>query len=63
MTICIVTKDYYQEQLNLLTPYIDASQIYGMDATKAASLRTFSGGCCFGQTNMSISSHRTICDS
>ena len=35
---------FYREQLNLLTPYIDGSQIYGMDDATATSLRTFSNG-------------------
>lgn len=33
-----------REQLNRITAWIDASQVYGSDATTAASLRTFSGG-------------------
>lgn len=33
-----------RQQLNAVTSYIDASQVYGSDEASAASLRTFSGG-------------------
>ncbi len=33
-----------REQINLITAWIDASQVYGSDDATAASLRTFSGG-------------------
>ena len=33
-----------REQINTVTAFIDASHIYGSDATRAAWLRTFSGG-------------------
>ena len=33
-----------REQMNSVTSYIDASNVYGSDATRAAELRTFSGG-------------------
>jgi peroxidase len=34
----------WREQINSITSYIDASNVYGSDATRAAALRTFSGG-------------------
>lgn len=33
-----------RQQLNEITAYIDASNVYGLDDTRAAALRTFSGG-------------------
>jgi hypothetical protein len=33
-----------REQLNRITSFIDASNVYGSDAVRAAALRTFSGG-------------------
>src|SRR5690606_18016781 len=33
-----------RQQVNVLTAFIDASQVYGSDPATAASLRTFSGG-------------------
>lgn len=33
-----------RQQLNTITSYLDGSMIYGSDATRAAALRTFSGG-------------------
>ena len=38
-----VFKDY-REQLNLLSAYIDGSQIYGNDGARAKDLRSFEGG-------------------
>lgn len=34
----------WREQVNSVTSYIDASNVYGSDATRAAALRTFSDG-------------------
>jgi len=34
----------YREQLNLVSSFIDGSQIYGLDSTRASELRTFSKG-------------------
>jgi len=34
----------YREQLNLLSAYIDGSGIYGINATRASFLRSFTGG-------------------
>ncbi len=34
----------YREQLNLVSSFIDGSQIYGLDSTRASELRTFSNG-------------------
>ncbi|MCG8403951.1 MAG: PEP-CTERM sorting domain-containing protein [Phycisphaerales bacterium] len=42
-----------RQQLNQITSYIDASNVYGSDATRAAALRTFSGG------KLATSSHAT----
>src|SRR5215208_585982 len=33
-----------RQQMNLITSYIDASNVYGSDAVRAAALRTFEGG-------------------
>lgn len=38
------TRPNWREQINSVTSYIDASNVYGSDATRAAALRTFSGG-------------------
>jgi hypothetical protein len=34
----------YREQLNLLSSFIDGSQVYGIDLTRSQQLRTFNGG-------------------
>lgn len=34
----------WREQINSVTSYIDASQVYGSDVTRAAALRTFTDG-------------------
>ena len=34
-----------REQINMVTSYIDGSNIYGSDPTRGAVLRTFKGGC------------------
>ena len=36
--------DKPREQVNLLSAYIDGSNVYGLDAKRAEMLRTFSGG-------------------
>jgi hypothetical protein len=36
--------DKPREQVNLLSAYIDGSNVYGLDAKRAEILRTFSGG-------------------
>ena len=36
--------DKSREQVNLLSAYIDGSNVYGLDAKRAEMLRTFSGG-------------------
>lgn len=33
-----------RQQLNLITSYLDGSQIYGSDSNRNSALRTFSGG-------------------
>jgi len=33
-----------RQQVNVITSYIDASNVYGSDASRSAALRTFSGG-------------------
>lgn len=33
-----------RQQVNTITSFVDASEVYGSDATRAAALRTFSGG-------------------
>lgn len=40
----VVDGDGLRQQLNEITPYIDASNVYGSDPTTAASLREFAGG-------------------
>jgi peroxidase len=40
----IVDSSGIRQQLNFDTAYIDASNVYGSDATRAAALRTFKGG-------------------
>ncbi len=43
----------YREQLNLLSAYIDGSTIYGINASRAAYLRTLSGGLLKSSTGLS----------
>jgi peroxidase len=38
------TRPNWREQINSVTSYIDASQVYGSDLTRAAALRTFADG-------------------
>src|SRR6185295_2729356 len=38
------TRPNWREQINSVTSYIDASNVYGSDTTRAAALRTFSDG-------------------
>jgi hypothetical protein len=38
------TRPNWREQINSVTSYIDASQVYGSDAVRAAALRTFIDG-------------------
>ena len=46
----------YREQLNLLSAYIDGSGIYGLNASRAAYLRTLNGGLLKTSTGLSGSS-------
>ena len=39
-----LTRPNWREQINSVTSYIDASNVYGSDATRAAALRTFTDG-------------------
>jgi len=46
----------YREQLNLVSSYIDGSQIYGTDSTRASELRTYSGGLLKTSDGITVSS-------